>query len=118
MSLEAVAEGLAVLGLKLSNTIAGAVGSFISLNFFDGLSRAQKWSTFVGGWALGAWLAEPMTAVLELPAKVEIGLAILVALFGMSIAAQFIKLEWGDVFWAVLGKFGIKKADQEPNQGG
>lgn len=106
-----------MLGLKLANVVAGAVGSFVSLNFFDNLTRLQRWSTFIGGWAMGAWLAEPLTVALELPAKVELGIALVTALFGMSIAAQLIKVQWMELLWATCGKFGINRKERNGHDG-
>lgn len=102
--LEAIA---AALGLKVKTVVAGAVGSFVSLRFFDGLSTTEKWSTFFGGWALAAYASEPLTAFLELGVKVEVGLALLVGLFGMSIVAAAIKViretKWSEIVKGRLG---------------
>ncbi len=101
-------EGLAAaLGLKFKIIVAGAVGAFISLRFFEGLGLGERWCTFLGGWALGAYLSEPVTKYLELPAAMEIGLAIGIGLFGMSIAAAVIKVvrdtDWSAIFRSKTG---------------
>lgn len=102
-------ETLAALGLKLGNIVAAAIGSFVSLNFFDNLTTKQKWVSFIGGTAVGSYLSEPLVIVMELTPKVEVGFSIVLGLFSMSLVAQLIKLNWSDVFWGVLGKFGIKR---------
>jgi hypothetical protein len=93
---------LSALGLKFKVVIAGAVGAFVSLRFFDGLGTAERWTTFVGGWALAAYLGNPVTLYLELPAAMELGIALAIGLFGMSIAAALIRVirdtEWLAIF--------------------
>lgn len=90
------------LGLKFKVVIAGAIGAFVSLRFFDGLKTAERWMTFVGGWAIAAYLAGPVTLYLELPAAVELGMALGIGLFGMSIAAALIRViketDWTAIF--------------------
>lgn len=80
----------AAVGVKFSTVIAGAVGSFISLRFFDGLRTFERWTTFAGGWGLAIYGAGPITAYLELKPGMEQGVSLLVGLFGMSIAAAVI----------------------------
>lgn len=94
---------LAALGLKLATILSGAFGSFVSLRFFDGLTTAQKWTTFVGGWGLAAYLAAPLTAFFELRPALETGISLAVGLFGMSIAAAVIKVI-RDTDWSGLLK--------------
>lgn len=94
---------LGALGLTLKNVIAGAVGSFISLRFFEGLSTPEKWSTFFGGWALGAYIGSPLSRFLEVDVKVDSGIALLVGLFGMAVVAAIIKAI-RDTRWAELIK--------------
>lgn len=100
---------LAAAGLKLTTVIGGAVGSFISLNFFEGVPVVKRWSIFVSGTLLASFLAGPLLKFLELRPEIEVGIAVLLGLFGMSLAAQLMKIEWIVVFWAILAKFGIKK---------
>lgn len=104
----AESEGIfTALGLTLKNLVAAAIGSFVSLRFFDGLRVLEKWSTFFGGWALGAYIGAPLTSFLELPAKVEVGMALLVGLFGMSVVAALIKTlretQWNAILKGRLG---------------
>lgn len=91
MILDDADKWLALLGLKLVNTVVGAVLSFASLRFFDGLSRRDRWMTFVGGWAAAAWGAAPLREFFELRPGVEIGLVILLATFGMALASEAIR---------------------------
>jgi hypothetical protein len=82
---------LSAFGVSMKSIVAGAVGSFVSLNFFDGISARTRWVTFFGGWALSAWLSSPITAFFELKPSVETGIALLLGLLGMSIAAKIIQ---------------------------
>lgn len=87
-----VEEGLlAAMGLKLVNVLAGAVTSFAALRFFDGLSTLEKWTTFMGGWAISAWGATPATMYFDLNPKVEVGVALLAGLFGMAVTAALMR---------------------------
>lgn len=101
---------LAPLGLKLANVAAGAVASFASLRFFEGISTGQKWSTFVGGWAVAAWGGPPVATYLELSPKTEVGIVLLLGLFGMAAAAETIKVirdtNWKGIIEAVLNRKG------------
>jgi hypothetical protein len=83
---------LGALGLTLKNLVAGAVASFVALRFFEGLGTAERWTTFVGGWAIAAYGGPPLNAYLELAPKLEIGIVFLLGLFGMAIAAELIRL--------------------------
>ena len=83
---------LAALGLKLVNVVVGAVSSFVALRFFEGLHPLEKWTTFVGGWSVAAWGATPLAEWLSLSPKVEIGLVLMLGLFGMAVAAECLRL--------------------------
>lgn len=85
-------EWLGALGLTLKNSAAGAVASFAALRFFEGLGVWEKWTTFIGGWALAAWGGPPVAAYLELKASIEIGIVLLMGLFGMAAAAEAMRL--------------------------
>jgi hypothetical protein len=101
MTVDSIDGVLAALGLSLKNIIAGAVTSFVSLRFFDGdrqpdgttrpLGWLQKWTTFLGGWALAAWGGPPLNAYLELKPGMEIGVVLVLGLFGMAVAAEVMK---------------------------
>ena len=80
------------LGLKFKVVVAGAIAAFVSLRFFEGLNAWERWTTFLGGWAMAAYLSEPLTVYLELPEKVDVGLSLAIGLFGMSIAAAVVKV--------------------------
>lgn len=90
--MDAVEALLGALGLTLKTLVAGAVGAFVSLRFFEGLSPWERWTTFLGGWAIAAYLTTPVTSYLELPAKVEVGISLLLGLFGMSLAAALMRV--------------------------
>ncbi len=102
-------ETLTMIGVKLANVLAAAAGSFVSLNFFKDLTKTQRLFTFFGGLGVGAWGTEAICALAKLPIKAEAGIAIVLGLFSMSIVEQLIKLEWKDIFWGILEKFGVKR---------
>lgn len=83
---------LGALGLTLKNLVVASVMSFVALRFFDGLSTMDRWYTFVGGVAIAAWGAAPLREYLELKATLDIGIVIILALFGMAFASEMIKL--------------------------
>ena len=84
---------LTALGLKLQVIVAGAVGAFISLRFFEGLSTGERWLTFMGGWGTAAYTTGILHEYLELKSIAsETGIALLIGLFGMSIVAAIIKV--------------------------
>jgi len=98
---------LAALGLKLKAVVAAACGSFISLRFFDGLTVWERWVTFVGGVVIGSYVAEPLTgAIGATTVVVEQALALGLGLFGMALAAAFIKFiretNWSDLFRSIV----------------
>lgn len=90
--METIESALVAVGLTLKGLIAGAVGSFISLRFFDGLTMYERWVTFIGGWGIASYGGPPMTSYLELGEKAELFVTLLLGLFGMSIAAALIKV--------------------------
>lgn len=94
MAIETATDGgiMSMLGLKLVNVVAGACSSFVALRFFDGLTMMDKWITFLGGWLLAAWGASPLSEFLQLNPKVEIGIVLLLGLFGMAVAAELVRL--------------------------
>lgn len=106
MTLGDLEGSLAVVGLTLKNVAIGAVASFVALRFFDGLGAREKWVTFIGGWAMAAWGGPPLTAYLELKASIEVGVVLVLGLFGMAIAAELIKLvrdtDWRGLFTALV----------------
>ena len=84
---------LSALGVTFKTIVGGAIGGFISLRFNEDLLWWEKWMTFLGGWGLGAWLAPPLNSYLEIAQRPswEVGTALLIGLFGMSLAAAVIK---------------------------
>jgi len=99
---------LATAGLKLSTVIGGAFGGFISLRFHENLNWWEKWTTFLGGWALGGFLGLPLIEYLGLSKIWELGVALLISLFGMALAAAIIRaireVDWGVLLSASVNK--------------
>jgi hypothetical protein len=101
MSVDSVDGALGALGLSLKNLFAGAISSFVSLRFLEGDKQPdgtirpvhwlQRWTTFLGGWAMAAWGGPPLNAYLELKPGVEIGVVLVLGLFGMAVAAEVVK---------------------------
>jgi hypothetical protein len=86
------------------------VASFVALRFFEGLGVWEKWTTFLGGWALAAWGGPPLAAYLELKPSIEIGIVLLMGLFGMAIAAEAVRLI-RDTDWR-----GLPRLDPAPQE--
>lgn len=124
MSVESLDGWLGALGLSLKNLLAGAVTSFVSLRFFDGdkqpdgtlrpMGWLQKWTTFVGGWALAAYGGPPLNAWLELKPGIEIGVVLVLGLFGMAAAAEVMKFIRETDWKGILGALLRKKTGGEP----
>ena len=97
---------LASLGLKFVTVLAGAVTAFVSLRFFEGLSVWEKWTTFLGGWALAAWGAAPLTEYFDFKPKMEVAMALILGLFGMSLTAAIVgvikETRWGDMLKTIV----------------
>jgi hypothetical protein len=100
---------LTALGLKLPVVISSALGGFVSLNFFEekdaagnvvSIPRRKRWTIAIGGAAIGMYGAGPLLEWLvhEVPgltvkaqARIEIGVGLFLALFGMSLVAALVK---------------------------
>lgn len=95
---------LAALGIKLGVLVSSSVGGFLSLRFFDGapgpdgttvpVPTRQKWIIAFSGGAMGVFLSGAAVELFDLPnasGRVEIGLGVVIALFGMAVAAKFIE---------------------------
>ena len=90
-------------GFKLSNILGGAVGGLISLNFHEGLTRAQKVTTVFGGWGMAAMLTPSIVDYLQLRPVWNSGLSFLLGLFGMSLTAAILNA-LKSVDWAAMIK--------------
>lgn len=105
---------ITALGLKVKVVIASAMGAFISLRFFDGLNWWERWTTFLGGCALGSWCTSLVINALGVSERLEAPAAIIVGVFGMAVVSAIIKVikdtDWIGVMKSVLGgKFGGDK---------
>lgn len=114
--LDSAVAFLGALGLKLVNVVVGAATSFISLKFFNNMSMGDKWLTFLGGWTIAAWGAQPLREYLEQKPNLEVGFVILLGLFGMAVSAEMIKIV-RETDWRGLVK-GIVDFLLRRNQGG
>lgn len=91
---------LASMGIKAGALFTGIIGGFCSLNFFEDLTPKKRWITAASGAVIGIFgssliseglhLEYPNIALRALE-RIEVGMALFLALFGMSIAAAFIK---------------------------
>lgn len=100
---------LAAFGLKLANCVVGAAASFVALNFWRGLeTRKERWSTFAGGWVVAAWGGSPLREWLEMKPSLEVGVVLVLGLFGMALAAELVKLirdtDWKGLLNAIIKK--------------
>lgn len=100
---------LAAFGLKLVNCVVGAAGSFAALNFWRGLeTRKERWSTFAGGWVLAAWGGAPLREWLEMKPSLEVGVVLVLGLFGMALAAEIVKIirdtDWKDLVKSIINR--------------
>lgn len=101
---EAVGAALSAAGIKVGLIISSAIGGLASLRFFEGeklddgtvrpLTTMQKWSIAGTGAAMGVFLA-PATvewfSLTDKTGKVEVGLGLLIAFFGMSLSSAVIR---------------------------
>jgi hypothetical protein len=97
---------LGALGLTLKNCVVGAAASFIALRFFEGLGVWEKWTTFLGGWALAAWGGPSIAAYLEVKTSIEVGVVLITGLFGMAVSAEAVRLirdtDWRGLLDSIL----------------
>ena len=103
-------EFLAALSLKIQVIVAGAIGAFISLKFFEGLGVLEKWGTVLGGWGLASFGTGYAVEAMELKSvAAETFYALLIGLFGMSIVAAFIKVirntDWSEIVKGLFNRF-------------
>jgi len=105
-----VIEGiLAALGLKLKVVAAGAVGAFMSLRFFEGLSLWERWFTFISGLALASYIAVPFAALMGVTTDaMEQGVSLLIGVMGMAIVSAILKVardtDWAGIIKSRYGK--------------
>lgn len=113
--MEDIDKFLAAFGLKLVNAIVGAAASFAALNFWQGLhTRKERWSTFIGGWIVAAWGAAPLREWLELKPSLEVGVVLVLGLFGMALAAEAVKIIRDTDWRGLVGTLFRKKDDSGP----
>ena len=90
-------EVLTAVGFSKGSIIGGFLGAVVSLRFIDG-TWWQRIGTAGAGWVCATVLAPTLIELVELnlSTKNEMAVAFVVALFGMSIAAQILKAipEW------------------------
>jgi uncharacterized membrane protein YeaQ/YmgE (transglycosylase-associated protein family) len=82
---------LSAIGLTLKTFIIGAIGGLLSLRFFDGLSWWGRFATVLGGGVIASYGTALALEFLELSAKHEGFLALMIGVFGMSVVAAVIK---------------------------
>lgn len=80
-----------LLGISIKSLIAGTVGGFISLRFFDNLSWIGRVLTVVGGGLLAGYSTPWILEVFEMHGKHDGFVGLMVGLFGMSIISALIK---------------------------
>lgn len=101
---EAVGAALAALGIKIGVLASSAIGGFLSLRFFEGEQLAdgtcrpmpvkQKWFVAVSGAALGVYMSGftvEFFGLTDKTGKIEVGLGLLIAVFGMSLASAVVR---------------------------
>ena len=98
---------LTAFGIKKAALIAGIVGGWLSLRFFENLTAGGKWVTVIGGAAAANYLTLPIMSWFRLAAgDYEAGVGFAVGLFGMSIAAAAIKFVREDIVSIAKSRFG------------
>ncbi len=101
---DTLVAALAAVGIKVAVLVSSAVGGFLSLRFFDpqpgpdgqlvAPSALQKWTIAIAGTAMGVYLSGFTIAIFQLTdrtGKLEVGMGVLIGLFGMSLAAAVMK---------------------------
>ena len=101
-------EGLlSALGIKKAALIAGIIGGWLSLRFFEGLTTGGKWFTVIGGAASANYLTVPVMTFFHLARDdYEGGVGFAIGLFGMSLAAAAIKFIRDDLTAIIKGRVG------------
>ena len=101
---EAVGTALAAAGIKLGVLLSSTIGGVLSLRFFEGelqadgtcipLPTRQKWFIAVAGAAMGVYLSGftvEFFALTDKTGKIEVGLGLVIAVFGMSLASAVVR---------------------------
>lgn len=101
---------LASVGLTLKGILVGAVSAFIAMRIWSGLDRTvDRWGTFFGGWAMAAWIGEPLRVWLELSTGVGTLIIFIVGLFGMALTTEIIKAlrntNWSEMLKLIVELF-------------
>ena len=121
MSWEGIVYVLGVLGIKLQVLIASVFGGFASLSFFEQkpdaegnvkpMPRGRKWSIATSGTGLGVYGSGLVGELVHLQApalteraveRLEVGLGLILAALGMSLAAALVK-EMPGIIAAIRG---------------
>lgn len=98
---------LSALGIKKGALLAGIIGGWLSLRFFEGLTTGGKWFTVVGGAASANYVTLPVMTFFHLaPGDYEAGVGFAIGLFGMSLAAAAIKFIREDLPLILKGRIG------------
>jgi uncharacterized protein YneF (UPF0154 family) len=111
---------LETLGISLKLFVASVVGAFISLNFFEKREGETKWDAIRRRWvvmlcgtALGMFLTGWAMSGLEVRPenyeRVEIGVGVMISLFGMAAMAEAYNavktVKWGEHIDAFVRKW-------------
>ena len=102
--IETFAAVLTAAGIKLAVLVSSVIGGFLSLRFFEGeqladgscrpLPTKQKWFIAASGAAMGVYLsgfAVEFFALTDKTGKIEVGLGLAIAVFGMSLASAIVR---------------------------
>lgn len=106
----AVSATLVALGIDPAVLFASGVGGYISLHLFEvdddaATTRRRRFTIVFGGAAIGTYCSALIMAGLDLPernVRIASGLGLMLALFGMSLAAAIAKAVRGTDFREVL----------------
>ena len=98
---------LSAFGIKKAALIAGIIGGWLSLRFFEGLTASGKWFTVAGGAAAANYLTQPLMAWFRLsPGDYEGGVGFAIGFFGMALAAAAITFIREDLVKIIRGRIG------------
>ena len=101
---------IASFGIKKAALIAGIIGGWLSLRFFEDQTLGGKWMTVIGGAASANYLTSPILGFFNLGAgSYEGGVGFAIGLFGMSLAAAIMKFIKEDLNNFIRNKIGGSK---------